>query len=37
MAALRGNEVTTVPLEEATEETRTVPDELYRAAATFFG
>ncbi len=37
MAALRGNEVTTVPLEEATEETRTVPDDLYRAAATFFG
>src|SRR5918997_856195 len=36
MAALRGNEVTTVPLEEATEETKTVPDELYRAAATFF-
>jgi 6-phosphofructokinase len=37
MAALRGNEVTTVPLEEATEETKTVPDDLYRAAATFFG
>src|SRR5215217_2410016 len=37
MAALRGNEVTTVPLAEATEETRTVPDDFYRAAATFFG
>ena len=37
MVALRGNEIVTVPLEEATEETKTVPDELYRAAETFFG
>src|SRR5829696_4312490 len=37
MVALRGNEIVTVPLEEATEETKTVPDDLYRAAATFFG
>ncbi|MDQ3924363.1 MAG: 6-phosphofructokinase, partial [Actinomycetota bacterium] len=37
MAALRGNEVTTVPLAEATEETRTVPADFYEAAATFFG
>ncbi|MDQ3925530.1 MAG: ATP-dependent 6-phosphofructokinase [Actinomycetota bacterium] len=37
MVALRGNEIVTVPLEEATEETKTVPDDLYRAAETFFG
>jgi ATP-dependent phosphofructokinase / diphosphate-dependent phosphofructokinase len=37
MVALRGNEIITVPLEEATEETKTVPDNLYNAAATFFG
>jgi ATP-dependent phosphofructokinase / diphosphate-dependent phosphofructokinase len=37
MVALRGNEIVTVSLEEATEETRTVPDDLYRAAETFFG
>src|SRR5829696_2526715 len=37
MAALRGNEIVTVPLEEATEETKTVPDDFYEAAATFFG
>ena len=37
MVALRGNEIVTVSLDEATEETKTVPDDLYRAAATFFG
>ena len=37
MVALRGNEIVTVSLEEATEETKTVPEELYRAAGTFFG
>jgi 6-phosphofructokinase 1 len=37
MVALRGSEIITVPLEEATEETKTVPDDLYRAAQTFFG
>ena len=37
MVALRGNEIVTVPLEEATEETKTVPKDLYEAAATFFG
>jgi phosphofructokinase-like protein len=37
MVALRGSEIVMVSLEEATEETKTVPDELYKAAATFFG
>ncbi|MDQ3965420.1 MAG: 6-phosphofructokinase, partial [Actinomycetota bacterium] len=37
MVALRGNEIVTVPLAEATGETKTVPEELYEAAATFFG
>ncbi len=37
MVALRGNEIFTVSLNEATEETKTVPDELYKAAETFFG
>ncbi|MCA1727837.1 MAG: ATP-dependent 6-phosphofructokinase [Actinobacteria bacterium] len=37
MVALRGNEIVTVPLEEATEETKTVPDDFYRVAETFFG
>jgi phosphofructokinase-like protein len=37
MVALHGNEIVMVPLEEATEETRTVPTNLYEAAATFFG
>jgi ATP-dependent phosphofructokinase / diphosphate-dependent phosphofructokinase len=35
--ALRGSEIVTVDLSEATEETKTVSDELYRAAETFFG
>ena len=37
MVALRGNEIVTVSLDEATEEIKTVPDNLYRAAETFFG
>jgi ATP-dependent phosphofructokinase / diphosphate-dependent phosphofructokinase len=37
MVALRGNEIVTVSLDEATEETKTVPKELYEAAETFFG
>ena len=37
MVALRGSEIVTVPLEEATEETKTVPDDLYNAPATFVG
>ncbi len=37
MVALRGSEIVTVSLNEATEETKTVPDELYRTAETFFG
>jgi 6-phosphofructokinase 1 len=37
MVALRGDEIVTVSLDEATAETKTVPDDLYRAAATFFG
>src|SRR5215210_1387826 len=37
MVALRGNEIVTVSLSEATDETKTVPRELYEAAKTFFG
>ena len=37
MVALRGNEIVTVDLSEATEETKTVPNDLYDAAHTFFG
>jgi ATP-dependent phosphofructokinase / diphosphate-dependent phosphofructokinase len=37
MVALRGNEIVTVSLDEATAETKTVPNNLYEAAATFFG
>ena len=37
MVALRGNEIVTVDLSEATEETKTVPRDLYEAAVTFFG
>src|SRR5215210_5341407 len=37
MVALRGNEIVTVSLDEATEETKTVPEDFYRAAETFFG
>src|SRR5215216_3218702 len=37
MVALRGNDIVTVDLSEATEETKTVPDDLYQVAETFFG
>lgn len=37
MVALRGSEVVTVPLDEATRETKTVPMGLYKAVETFFG
>ncbi|MDP9427244.1 MAG: ATP-dependent 6-phosphofructokinase [Actinomycetota bacterium] len=37
MVALRGNDIVTVDLSEATEETKIVPDDLYAAARTFFG
>jgi 6-phosphofructokinase 1 len=37
MVALHGNEIVTVSLAEATGETRTVPEDLYEAALTFFG
>ena len=37
MVALRGSDVVTVSLDEATAETKTVPDDLYNAARTFFG
>ncbi|MDQ4106939.1 MAG: ATP-dependent 6-phosphofructokinase [Actinomycetota bacterium] len=37
MVALRGNEIVTVSLAEATGETKTVPEDFYEAARTFFG
>jgi len=37
MAALRGDDVIAVPLAEATAELKTVPDEWYAVARTFFG
>jgi ATP-dependent phosphofructokinase / diphosphate-dependent phosphofructokinase len=37
MVALRGNDVITVSLDEATAETKTVPNDLYRVLQTFFG
>src|ERR687890_50519 len=37
MVALRGNEIVTVGLSEATDETKTVPEDLYRVVETFFG
>jgi ATP-dependent phosphofructokinase / diphosphate-dependent phosphofructokinase len=37
MVALRGNDILTVDLSEATEETKTVPDDLYQDLRTFFG
>jgi 6-phosphofructokinase 1 len=37
MVALRGDDIVTVSLAEATGETKTVPRELYEAARTFFG
>jgi phosphofructokinase-like protein len=37
MVALRGNDVVTVSLDEATAETKTVPTELYEDLSSFFG
>src|ERR687892_1143836 len=37
MVALRGNDIVTVDLSEATDETKTVPDDLYQDLHTFFG
>ena len=37
MAALRGDDVISVPLSEATAELKTVPDDWYAVARTFFG
>ncbi len=37
MVALRGNDIVTVDLSEATDETKTVPDNLYQDLRTFFG
>lgn len=37
MVALRGSDIVTVSLDEATAETKTVPEDLYNAARTFFG
>jgi 6-phosphofructokinase 1 len=37
MAALRGDRIEAVPLSDAVAELKTVPDELYEQAGTFFG
>jgi 6-phosphofructokinase len=37
MVALRGNDIVTVDLSEATDETKTVPYYLYQDLHTFFG
>jgi 6-phosphofructokinase 1 len=37
MVALRGNDIVSVDLSEATEETKTVPSDLYQDLRTFFG
>src|SRR5215217_1522926 len=37
MVALRGNDIVTVDLSEATDETKTVPEDFYRVIETFFG
>jgi phosphofructokinase-like protein len=37
MVALRGNDIVTVDLSEATEETKTVPSDFYEVVETFFG
>jgi 6-phosphofructokinase 1 len=37
MAALRGDDVIAVSLEEATAELKTVPDDWYDVARAFFG
>jgi phosphofructokinase-like protein len=37
MVALRGNDIVTVSLDEATAETKTVPADFYKVVETFFG
>ena len=37
MASLKGKDIVAVSLEEATDELKTVDDELYEVAKTFFG
>jgi 6-phosphofructokinase 1 len=37
MVALRGNDIVTVSLDEATAETKTVPGDFYKVVETFFG
>ncbi len=37
MAALRGNQIVSVPLEEATRELKLVDPETFRIAEVFFG
>ena len=37
MAALRGDDIVAVPLEEATAQLKTVPPEWYAVAQAFFG
>ena len=37
MAALRGNEIVSVPLAEATAKLKTVPPEFFAVAEVFFG
>jgi 6-phosphofructokinase 1 len=37
MAALRGNEILSVPLVEATAKLKTVPPEFFAVAEVFFG
>ncbi len=37
MVALRGNDIVTVSLDEATAETKTVPEDFYKVVETFFG
>jgi len=36
MVCLRGNEITSIPLEDATSKTKEVPNEMYDLAAVFF-
>jgi 6-phosphofructokinase 1 len=37
MAALRGTEITSVPLEEIADKFKTVSEDIYRTAEVFFG
>jgi len=37
MAAVRGTEIVAVPIAEACDGIRGVPEDLYRTARTFFG